>query len=445
MAERAPLADLRGGAAAVAARSAARYDPNRGRRFGQALVLAHELPADVGVLYAHYLHTPASVARYAAVLRGLPWCASAHAKDIWTTPAWEKAEKLRDCAWATTCTATGAAHLRALAPGAEVMLTYHGLDASRFAAPQRTRGPDGTDPRRPVRLLGVARLVPKKGIEVLLEALAALPPELHWRYEHVGAGPLREALAAAAARLGLAERVIWRGALPQEEVIAAYRAADLFVLASRIAPDGDRDGLPNVLLEAGAMELPVVASGTAGGLGAGRGRAERPARAAGRPCRARGGARGADPRSCRPPAPRSRRAAPGAGAVRRRARHRPAGGAPGRRAGPDRAGGGMRGPVAFYAPLKPPDHPVPSGDRRMARALIAALALADLPVELASRLRSYDRDGDALRQRRIEALGGRIAARLARRYAAAARRRSARAPGSPTTLITSRPTGSAPP
>ena len=61
----------------------------RGRRVGQALVLAHELPAEVGLLYAHYLHTPASVTRYAAVLRGLPWCASAHAKDIWSTPDWE--------------------------------------------------------------------------------------------------------------------------------------------------------------------------------------------------------------------------------------------------------------------------------------------------------------------------------------------------------------------
>ena len=236
--------------------------PNRGRRFGQALVLAHELPADVGVLYAHYLHTPASVTRYAAALRGLPWCASAHAKDIWTTPAWESADKLRECAWATTCTATGAAQLRALAPGAEVMLTYHGLDASRFAAPQRTRGPDGSDPGRPVRLLGVARLVPKKGVEVLLQALAALPPEVHWRYDHIGDGPLREVLAAAAARLGFAERITWHGALPQEEVIAAYGAADLFVLASRIAADGDRDGLPNVLLEAGALELAVVASRT---------------------------------------------------------------------------------------------------------------------------------------------------------------------------------------
>jgi glycosyltransferase involved in cell wall biosynthesis len=77
----------------------------------------------------------------------------------------------------------------------------------------------------------------------------------------------------------------------------------------------------------------------------------------------------------------------------------------------------MTRPVAFYAPLKPPDHQVPSGDRRMARALIEALTLADHSVELASRLRSYDRGGDAVRQRRIEALGGRLAARLLRRYA----------------------------
>jgi glycosyltransferase involved in cell wall biosynthesis len=76
----------------------------------------------------------------------------------------------------------------------------------------------------------------------------------------------------------------------------------------------------------------------------------------------------------------------------------------------------MSGPVAFYAPLKPPDHPTPSGDRRMARALLAALAAAGRTVEVASRLRSYDRDGDTLRQRRIAALGARCAARLLRRY-----------------------------
>lgn len=77
----------------------------------------------------------------------------------------------------------------------------------------------------------------------------------------------------------------------------------------------------------------------------------------------------------------------------------------------------MSRPVAFYAPLKPPDHPTASGDRRMARALLAALRQGGREVELASRLRSYDRAGDAVRQRRIEMLGGRLATRLLRRFA----------------------------
>ena len=76
----------------------------------------------------------------------------------------------------------------------------------------------------------------------------------------------------------------------------------------------------------------------------------------------------------------------------------------------------MSRPMAFYAPLKPPDHPTPSGDRRMARALLSALAIAAPPVELASRLRTYDRAGDGSRQRRIEALGQKCAARLMRGY-----------------------------
>ena len=79
-----------------------RRDPtaNRLRRWGQALVLAAELPAGIERLYAHFLHTPASVTRYAALMRGLPWSVSAHAKDIWTSEPWEAAEKLADCAWA---------------------------------------------------------------------------------------------------------------------------------------------------------------------------------------------------------------------------------------------------------------------------------------------------------------------------------------------------------
>jgi glycosyltransferase involved in cell wall biosynthesis len=160
----------------------------------------------------------------------------------------------------TTCTAGHAAHLRALAPGAEIMLTYHGVDPRRFPPPRRRHGPDGSDPTRPVRLLCVARLVPKKGMRSLLAALAALPEGLAWRYDHVGGGPLLQALQAEAQRLGIADRITWHGALAEDRVLEAYRRADLFVLASQIAPDGDRDGLPNVLLEAGAMELAAVAT-----------------------------------------------------------------------------------------------------------------------------------------------------------------------------------------
>ncbi len=239
--------------------------PNRVRRFGQAVVLATELAADIGHLHAHFLHTPASVTRYAALLRGLPWTVSAHAKDIWTTPEWEKREKLAECRWIVTCTATGRDHLAALAPPGRVAMVYHGLDFARFppyadADPPR----DGSMAARPVRILSVGRAVAKKGYDDLLAALALLPHELHWRFTHIGAGTLLAELRARAARLGLAGRIEWRGALPQEAVLEAYRDADIFVLASRISADGDRDGLPNVLMEAQSQGLVCLATSTPG-------------------------------------------------------------------------------------------------------------------------------------------------------------------------------------
>ena len=231
---------------------------NRIRRFGQALVFAAEMADSIRLLYVHYLHTPASVTRYAAVLNDLPYAVSAHAKDIWTSPDWELKEKLEDCRWLTTCTQANQQHLSALTPGADVFLTYHGLDAGRFPAPGRTSGPDGSDPAHPAQLLGVARVVAKKGVDTLLEALQRLPADLHWRYVHIGKGDEFDRIKAKASELGLADRIDWQGAKAQEAVIAAYRKADLYVMASRIAADGDRDGLPNVLMEAGSQELAAV-------------------------------------------------------------------------------------------------------------------------------------------------------------------------------------------
>jgi glycosyltransferase involved in cell wall biosynthesis len=237
---------------------------NRVRRFGQALVLAAELPDDVGHLHAHFLHTPASVTRYAATMRRLPWSVSAHAKDIWTTPDWEKREKLASCAWATTCTRLNALHLRSLADDpSRVDLVYHGLDAKRFPAPAR-RPPAEPGERRPVVILSVGRAVEKKGYDDLLPALARLPGSLDWRFEHVGGGPQLPGLEQEARALGIAPRVTWHGALAQPDVLARYRGADVFVLSSRVAGDGDRDGLPNVLLEAQSQRLPCVATAVSG-------------------------------------------------------------------------------------------------------------------------------------------------------------------------------------
>lgn len=235
---------------------------NRIRRFGQACVLAAELPEGIRGLYAHFLHTPASVARYAAIMRGLPWGFSAHAKDIWITDDWEKREKLdlspAGAAFGVTCTDLGARHLRGLAgdPG-RIDLVYHGLDLGRFPDPpqRRHRSPDAR-----FRLLSVGRLVEKKGFDRLLDALARLPGRLNWHWTHIGGGPLADSMAARAVAAGLSERITWRGACDQPEVIGAMRDADLFVLPSRIAADGDRDGLPNVLMEAASQLLPILST-----------------------------------------------------------------------------------------------------------------------------------------------------------------------------------------
>ncbi|MGV7031058.1 glycosyltransferase [Methylobacterium symbioticum] len=325
-------------------------DPSasRLRRLGQALVLARELPEAVTHIHVHFLHTPASVARYAAHLTGRAWSFSAHAKDIWTTPDWELREKLADAAWGVTCTRDGLARLEGLsthAPlsergatvsdeaqvsspvrerdrvrvenstdGAEpeprhrrdpsenvssltpalsrtgegacrgsqanpdgglpspvndegrsrLFLAYHGLDLARFPAPPPVRpARDGSDPADPLRLVCVGRLVAKKGHDDLLDALARLP-DLHWQLTLIGGGALRADLEARAARLGLGARVRFQGALAQPAVIAAMRAADLFVLPTKSAPGGDRDGLPNVLMEAASQDLPILATAFAG-------------------------------------------------------------------------------------------------------------------------------------------------------------------------------------
>lgn len=240
---------------------------SRLRRFGQACVLAAELPDDVAQLYAHFIHTPAAVTGYASMITGTPWSCSAHAKDIWTSPDWELRQNLASTDWVATCTRVGWQHLRNLAPDpASVHLIYHGLDLSRFpppsSAPEMVR--DGSTPESALRILSVGRAVEKKGFDVLLTALAQLPNNLHWTWQHIGGGDLLSELKAQAEELGIADRITWHGALAQSQVLTAYRDSDLFVLPCRVAQNGDRDGLPNVLVEAQSQRIACISTPISG-------------------------------------------------------------------------------------------------------------------------------------------------------------------------------------
>src|SRR5690606_34930237 len=179
----------------------------------------------------------------------------------WTSSDWELRDNLASASWAVTCTKVGHERLATLAPGDHVKLVYHGLDFQRFDAPS---GPpslrDGTKASEPVRLLAIGRLVEKKGFDVLLNALAQLPTDLHWHLTHIGGGALSGQLQKQARRLEIASRITWCGPQTQSVVLEAYRRADIFVLPCRPAANGDRDGLPNVLMEAQSQRLACIST-----------------------------------------------------------------------------------------------------------------------------------------------------------------------------------------
>ena len=108
-------------------------------------MLAAELPDDVDWLHTHFLHTPASVTRYAALILGIGWSFSAHAKDIWTTPEWELSEKLADAAWGVTCTRANLDYLRSLSDDAGKGAPR--LSRARFLALSRHGRSPGRLPR----------------------------------------------------------------------------------------------------------------------------------------------------------------------------------------------------------------------------------------------------------------------------------------------------------
>ena len=215
------------------------------------------------VIYAHWISQPASVAQYVSCLADVPWCCSAHARDVWTASPDVLRARVAGAAQVLTCNSQALRKLRASSDEpAKLHLSHHGIDLQQFEPPPQS-GPCTTptdDKTRTLQILAVGRAVPKKGFAVLLQALAKLPRDLNWRLVHAGGGPRRYMLMWQAFRLGILERTLWLGAVPSSRLLDQYRQADVFVQASLVDSRGDQDGLPNVLVEACSQGLASIAT-----------------------------------------------------------------------------------------------------------------------------------------------------------------------------------------
>ncbi len=209
------------------------------------------------LIWANWASLPGSVAWAASIMGKVPLALSCHAWDVFVNRALVRAQ-LKRAAVVTTCTRAAADHLREVygADAGKVQVVRHGVRVPDAPPPPRTP-PAG----RPPRVLGLGRLVAKKGFRDLIAAA----PAGNFEVELIGDGPELDSLRAAAAARGAADRVQFRGQANAAGIEQAFERCDAICAPSVLAPDGDRDGVPNCLLEASLAGLPVIAS-DAGGL-----------------------------------------------------------------------------------------------------------------------------------------------------------------------------------
>lgn len=225
--------------------------------------LALRLPPDASVLHAHFVNDAAVLARYIARLSGLPYRVTAHAYDIYQDPLL-LLPNLRAASEIFTVSEANRRHLvarlaEARSTAAPIEVVRCGIDLERYAYR------DPATPSAPARFLCVARLVPKKGHAVLLDAIArARRDGVDVVLDLAGEGMEERRLRERAAQPDLDGAVTFLGMIPRDEVRNRMMRADAVVLASRVAADGDRDGIPVALIEAMALGVPVVSAAVSG-------------------------------------------------------------------------------------------------------------------------------------------------------------------------------------
>lgn len=230
------------------------------KHFLQAGAIAAVLDPGTHHVHAHFASGATSVALHLHRLLGLSYSFTAHAKDIYvhTVRPADLARKLSEARFAVTVSDFNAHRLRALANGTPVVRIYNGLDLERFS-------PRPVAPAAPPLVLAVGRLIEKKGFDDLVRACALLAERrVAFRCSIVGKGPLRDELAGLIETLGLGAIVELAGPMPRERLLVLYREASVLAAPCVVGSDGNRDGLPTVLVEAMALGVPVVATPVTG-------------------------------------------------------------------------------------------------------------------------------------------------------------------------------------
>ncbi len=228
----------------------------------QAIDLAlHARERGVTHFHAHFGTVAATVTRLAARFARIPYTLTLHAKDIYhvSVDAGLMRKKLGDAARVITVTDYNQRYLAATydSAAAKVVRLYNGLNLARFAF---------TPPNRTSReILAVGRLVEKKGFDVLIDACGILRDRgIAFQCRIVGEGTERANLSARIEQLNLGSKVCLEGPQPQAELIGTFREAAVVAAPCVIGADGDRDGLPTVLLEAMALGVPCVSTDVTG-------------------------------------------------------------------------------------------------------------------------------------------------------------------------------------
>ena len=211
-------------------------------------------------IHAHYINGPATLADIVARACGGTFSVSAHAKDIYLTPADEIRARISRATFVTTCTEFNAAHLRAVAPDDthRIKCIYHGIDSHRFRP-----GPKVS--RETPLIVAIGRFRPKKGFDLLIDACAGLAQSgLAFQCRIVGYGEDANALEKRIAGHGLSPAVSLVAPMTQPQIIKLLQHASVFVMPCRVTSNGDRDGIPNALLEAMACGVPIVSTEVSG-------------------------------------------------------------------------------------------------------------------------------------------------------------------------------------